>query len=41
MKNPITIPTKKHPVISINIMEEYLDSLKQIVKQYSKTHNIE
>jgi len=38
-ENPITIPTKEHPKMSIKIMEDYLESLKQILKQYTKTHN--
>ena len=36
-ENPITIPSKMHP--DMNIMEDYLESLKQILKQYIKTHN--
>lgn len=38
-ENPITIPSKNHPDMNISIMEEYLESLKQILKQYTKTHN--
>ena len=38
-ENPITIPKKEHPEMSIKIMEDYLESLKQILKQYIKTHN--
>ena len=38
-ENPITIPSEVHPDMNINIMEDYLKSLKQILKQYSKTHN--
>jgi hypothetical protein len=38
-ENPITIPTTDHPDMTVSIMEEYLDSLKQILKQYIKTHN--
>jgi hypothetical protein len=37
-ENPITIPTKIHPDMNISIMEDYLESLKQILKQYVKTH---
>ncbi|WP_339754342.1 hypothetical protein [uncultured Winogradskyella sp.] len=37
-ENPITIPSKTHPDINISIMEDYLESLKQILKQYIKTH---
>jgi hypothetical protein len=39
-ENPITIPSKVHPNINTTIMEEYLKSLKQLLKQYTKTHNI-
>ncbi|WP_405575742.1 hypothetical protein [Winogradskyella sp. Asnod2-B02-A] len=38
-ENPVTIPSKVHPDINIKIMEDYLESLKQILKQYTKTHN--
>ncbi|MEH6537199.1 MAG: hypothetical protein V7719_12450 [Psychroserpens sp.] len=38
-ENPITIPSKAHPDMNITIMEDYLESLKQILKQYVKTHN--
>ncbi len=38
-ENPITIPSKNHPDMNIKIMEDYLESLKQILKQYTKTHN--
>ena len=38
-ENPITIPSEIHPDMNINIMEDYLESLKQILKQYTKTHN--
>ena len=38
-ENPITIPSKVHPDMNVSIMEDYLESLKQILKQYIKTHN--
>ena len=37
-ENPKTIPSKILPVMDITIMEEYLEGLKQILKQYIKTH---
>jgi hypothetical protein len=37
-ENPITIPSKKHPKMNISILVDYLESLKQILKQYTKTH---
>ncbi|PWK20699.1 hypothetical protein [Xanthomarina spongicola] len=39
-ENPITIPSTKHPEISLSVMQDYLESLKQILKQYIKTHGI-
>jgi len=38
-ENPMTIPSKDNPDMNIAIMEDYLESLKQILKQYIKTHN--
>jgi hypothetical protein len=38
VENPETIPSMKHPDINMTIMEDYLNSLKQILKQYLKTH---
>jgi hypothetical protein len=37
-ENPTTIPSMAHPDINKTIMEDYLDSLKQILKQYIITH---
>jgi hypothetical protein len=38
-ENPITIPSKTNPELDKIAMEDYLESLKQILKQYTKTHN--
>lgn len=38
-ENPITIPSKTNPELDKKAMEDYLESLKQILKQYTKTHN--
>lgn len=38
-ENPMTIPSKDNPDMNIAIMEDYLESLKQILKQYIKIHN--
>ena len=38
-ENPMTITTKDPPEMTIGILEDYLDSLKQILKQYIKTHS--
>lgn len=37
-ENPITIPSAIHPKMSINVMDDYLESLNQILAQYIKTH---
>ena len=37
-ENPMTIPSTKHPHINKEIMEDYLESLKQILKHYLETH---
>lgn len=37
-ENPMTIPTVINPKINVSVMEDYLESLKQILKQYIKTH---
>lgn len=33
---PVTITSPNHPQIANTIMQDYLDSLKQLVKHYSK-----
>lgn len=38
-ENPLTIPSKANPAMDIITMEDYLESLRQILKQYVKTHN--
>jgi hypothetical protein len=38
-ENPITIPSVNRPTINNNIMQDYLDSLKQILNHYIKTHH--
>jgi hypothetical protein len=38
-ENPITIPSVIHPTINNNIMQDYLDSLKQILDHYIKNHH--
>lgn len=39
-ENPMTIPDIEKPNMGRKVMQEYLDDLKQLVKQYSKTHKI-
>jgi len=38
-ENPLTMDSVEHPIMSIELMEDYLDTLKQILKNYIKTHN--
>ena len=37
-ENPITIPSTDHPDITITIMQDYLNSLKQLLKHHLETH---
>lgn len=37
-ENPVTIPSTVHPNINIAVMQDYLESLKLLLKQYIKTH---
>ncbi|NRR92099.1 hypothetical protein HSX10_11025 [Winogradskyella undariae] len=39
-ENPITIPTSQHPHMDKVIMEEYLESLKIVLKNYLKEEKI-
>ena len=38
-ENPETIPSQLHPNINKSVLEEYLDSLKQLLQHYMQTHN--
>jgi hypothetical protein len=38
-ENPETIPSQLHPNIDKSVLEEYLDSLKQLLQHYMQTHN--
>ncbi len=38
-ENPMTIPAVKHPHIDKDIMEDYLESLKQLLEHHLETHN--
>ncbi len=35
MEDPITIPSIAHPVISITVLEDYLDTLKQVLSHHT------
>lgn len=37
-ENPMTIPTNSHPHVDKEVMEEYLESLKQLLKHHLETH---
>ena len=37
-ENPLTIPSVNHPNINAKIMEDYLESLDQILKHHIETH---
>ena len=37
-ENPITIPATNNPNIDSEVLEEYLESLKQLLSHYLKTH---
>lgn len=37
-ENPITIPSDDHPEISIDVMQGYLESLKNLLKHHIETH---
>lgn len=37
-EDPMTIPVSNHPHINKQIMQEYLEGLKQILKKYMKSH---
>ncbi|MDA9089417.1 hypothetical protein N9K15_00545 [Maribacter arcticus] len=37
-EDPLTIPSIQHPHINKEIMQEYLESLKQLLKNYQETH---
>lgn len=39
-ENPITIPTINQHNINLKDMEEYLESLKQLLKHHIETHKI-
>lgn len=37
-ENSLTIPSTDHPDINIAIMQDYLESLKQLLKHHLETH---
>lgn len=37
-ENPLTISNSEHPQITSEILNDYLESLKQLLTNYQKTH---
>ena len=37
-ENPMTIPATKHPHVDKVVMQEYLESLKQLLQHHLETH---
>ncbi len=37
-ENPMTIPTVDHPHIDVKVMQDYLESLKQLLEHHLETH---
>ncbi len=37
-ENPMTIPATEHPHIDKEVMQEYLESLKQLLEHHLETH---
>ena len=37
-ENPVTIPSGNRTDMTVSIMEDYLETLKEILKQYIKNH---
>jgi len=36
--SPMEIPSESHPTINRNVLQDYLDSLKQLLKHHIETH---
>lgn len=39
-ENPLTLPVSKHPHMDKNVMTDYLESLKQLLKHYLEEEKI-
>tara|TARA_R110001583_G_scaffold165055_1_gene317527 strand:+ start:3484 stop:3696 length:213 start_codon:yes stop_codon:yes gene_type:complete len=39
-ENPLTIPSDNHPDINEKVMQDYLESLKQLLAHHLETHKI-
>lgn len=38
-ETPITLPSDNHPEITTKVMENYLESLEQLLNHHIETHN--
>lgn len=38
-ENPITIPNLEHPKINTNKLQDYLESLKDLLKKHKQNHH--
>lgn len=38
-ENPMTIPMSNHPDIGIEVMQDYLKSLKELLRHHLETHS--
>lgn len=38
-ENPLTLPVMAHPKIDKAVLEEYLQSLRQLLERYKETHD--
>jgi hypothetical protein len=39
-ENPLTVPSENHPEINKKVMQDYLESLKQLLSHHLETHII-
>ncbi|WP_250433587.1 hypothetical protein [Hanstruepera flava] len=37
-ENPVTIPNMEHPKVDASELEDYLESLKDLIKKYKEEH---
>ena len=39
-ENPLTIPADDHPDINVEVMQNYLESLKELLSHHLEIHNV-
>jgi len=39
-ENPLTIPANNHPDINVEVMQNYLESLKELLSHHLETHKV-